>query len=120
MLKDKILTWYTGLPWWGKILGFVVLVLIGVLVVLKWVLPEKSPDRTVSDRVHDDGFETIKDDYADQAKVLETLVKNKKRELATHLNQAGAIDNDTLKAREKIVKAKTMEELLALQKELGL
>jgi len=97
-----------------------VLILVGVLVVLKWLSPRKSPDRTESDRKHDEVFETAKDDYQDQAKVLEGLVKNKKKELAKHLNQAGNIDADTLEAREQIVKAKTMEELLALQEKLGL
>jgi len=120
-LKDAW-AWYTGLPWWGKLLGVLALVGIALLAILAVVSKFLSSgvDRTESDERHDEVVDTALEGYEDQRKVLAGLLKAKKKELATKVNQAGKIDAGTLKAREKILNANSVDELLELQKELGL
>jgi len=126
MLQRKLSdtwAWYKGLPWWGKVLGVLALVGIVLLAVLAGIakfLPGPRVDRTKSDKAHDNVVDTALEGYDDQRKVLDGLLKAKKKEMATKLNQAGDIDQDTLKAREKILKATSAEELLKIQEELGL
>jgi len=125
MLQRKLQqawAWYKSLPWWGKLLGVLALVGIALLAIL-WVVSNflaPRVDRTDSDKAHDDVVDTALNGYEDQREVLDGIIKNKKKELATKLNQANKIDADTLKAREKILKADSVEELLELQEELGL
>lgn len=125
MLQRKLSeawAWYKGLPWWGKLLGVLALVGIVLLAILAGVakfLPS-GVDRTESDNAHDDVVDTALEGYEDQRKILDNILKAKKKEMATRLNTAGTIDRDTLKAREKILKAESVEELLALQDELGI
>lgn len=58
-IVEKIEKWYFGLPWWGKILGFLVLVLLSVLVILKFVLGGGGFAKSKSDEVHSAGVEEI-------------------------------------------------------------
>lgn len=115
-------SWYLGLPWWGKLLGVLALVGIALLAVLSIVSKFLPPavDRTDSDAKHEDVVDTALEGYEDQRKVLDGLLKAKKKEMAAKINQASNTDKETLQAREKILKAGSIEELLKLQKELGL
>jgi hypothetical protein len=120
-LKDAW-AWYMGLPWWGKLLGVLALIgiaLLAILAVVSNFLPS-GVDRTASDEKHDDVVDTALEGYEDQRNVIDGIIKAKKKEMASKLNQADKIDADTLVAREKILKAGSVEELLELQKELGL
>lgn len=125
MLQRKLSeawAWYKGLPWWGKLLGVLALVGIVLLAVLAGIakfLP-RGVDRTDSDEAHNAVVDTAMEGYDDQHRILDGILKAKKKEIATKLNQAKKIDQDTLVAREKILKAESVDELLALQKELGL
>jgi hypothetical protein len=56
---EKVKSWYFRLPWWGKLLGFLVLVLLVVLVILKFVLGGRTPDKPISDIVHTNGVATV-------------------------------------------------------------
>ena len=125
MLQRKLKgawAWYMGLPWWGKLLGVLALIGIALLAILAVVSKFLAPsvNRTKSDKAHDNVVDTALEGYDDQRKVLDGLLKAKKKEMAAKVNQAGKIDADTLKTREKILKADSVEELLELQKELGL
>lgn len=120
-MLQKLWNWYKGLPWWGKVLGAGILVVGAVLLFLPSFFGSTLLlDRKKSDDEHDAVVDTALDGYFDQRRVLDSLIKNKKKELTTRLNQAAAIDGDTLAARERILKAGSMDELLRLQKELGL
>lgn len=120
-LKDAW-AWYMGLPWWGKLLGVLALIgiaLLAILAVVSKFLPS-GVNRTASDKKHDEVVDSALEGYEDQRRVLDGLLKAKKKEMATKVNQAGKIDADTLKTRKRILKADSVEELLELQKELGL
>lgn len=118
----KMWSWYKELPWWGKALG--VLALVGIVLFAGVTLVSRfwsnSLDRSKSDKQHDAVVDTALKSNKEIANTADKLIKTKKREIATKLNQANKIDVDTLTAREKIQKAKTIDELLKLQKELGL
>jgi len=92
-LFNKVKTWYFGLPWWGKLLGFLVLVLLVVLVILKFVLGGSGGSgRTESDRIHDEG-------------VQQTISTGKKKEeaLATEIKK---IETETAKIEAENAAAK--------------
>jgi Sec-independent protein translocase protein TatA len=78
-LFNKVKTWYFGLPWWGKLLGFLVLVLLAVLVILKFVLGAGGLGKSKSDTVHAAG-------------VAQTMTTGKKKEeaLATEIKKSEA------------------------------
>ena len=116
-LWDKYKAW----PWWGKVLGCVLLVLILALLILS-VIPSPSPRKPLNeiDDFHDERHE---EDMAEAKKEEEALrkevVKNK-LEIARKLNTAKDIDADTMKKREELNDAQTMEDLDALQRKWGL
>jgi uncharacterized membrane protein len=116
-LWEKYKTW----PWWGKVLGCVLLVLILALLILSLV-PASSSKKPLNeiDEFHDDKHTQDMKEAQAEAKVLRKEIIKNKLEIARKLNVAKTIDADTLKKREKLNDAQTMEELDALQREWGL
>jgi len=112
--------WYRKLPWWGKLLCILPVVLFAGALVFYYVFAPSGIGRGKSDEKHEEVVDEALDRNEELINTLDHLVKTKKKEIATKLNQAHAVDTDTLKAREKIQQANSMEELLKLQKELGL
>jgi len=124
---DKIKSvweWYKARPTWQKFFLWIVLVVVVVLVVvaaLGVLTPtpkkpsHKKPDAAHSDMV-DSTINTLDEDNAE----LKAGIEEKKKELAVRLNQARKIDATTVKDRDRISKARTMEELDRLQEELDL
>lgn len=124
MIKQKI-EWlwdtYKKWPWWKKILGagvFVLIVILGVLYFLnKLVNPSPLPPL---DNLHTEHADENIKPLIEENEALKKDVDQKKKEIVTRLNQATSIDQTTLDRRAKIEKANSMEELDALQKEFGL
>jgi hypothetical protein len=113
-------SWYFGLPWYFKILGMVVLV--GLL--LLWLLKTFWKDGTGGAHygwADPKGLvDSATKDFRENDAAITEIIDAKKKEIATKLNQAGAIDQTTLDNRKKLEAATTMEELDKLQRELGL
>lgn len=112
---------YKSWPWWGKLLG--VVVLMGVLLLLILSLIHKpGPRKPLNeiDNFHDDQVDEARKELADEQEALQEEIKEAKKNIAKGLNTAGEIDQDTLKKREQVAEATTMDELDKMQKEWGL
>ena len=116
----KTWEWYKKLPWYFKLIGWVVFILIGVISPFIFFRPDK-PDHAdaVDNTVLGNTEERVNDIERENAQIKKDII-TKKKEIATKLNQARNIDAKTLEGRKKIEAATTMEELDKLQKELGL
>lgn len=122
---NKTKKWASGLPWYWKWGGYILLALafFGVLAVLVFGSGSKKEEASnlkELDNVHADEVKTTLDILEDEQKELQAEIKKKKVEIATKLNQAKKIDEETMRDRDKIEKAETMAELLELQEKLGL
>ena len=123
-MKDafqKAWAWWKKLHWAWKILGFVLLIAIALL----WVLSlfqrgDDYGDLSAVDAHHSEKVNKALDDLEKEREKTQAEITAKKKEIAAKLNQASTIDADTLKRREKINAATTMEELDKLQEELDL
>ena len=125
MLEEKLAKnwgWYRNLPWPGKICCVVMLLGIALLAILVAVSKvfAKRVDRSESDTQHRETVDIALSGQENQRNILDNIIKIKKSEIATKLNRAKNIDVKTLKARERIKKAESLQELLDLQRELGL
>ena len=112
---------YKAWPWWGKVLGCVLLVLILALLILS-VIPSPSSRKPLNeiDDFHDDKHaKDMKEAQAEKEALRKEIVKSK-LEIARRLNTAKDIDADTMKKREELNDAQTMDDLDALQKKWGL
>lgn len=79
---QKVKTWYGKLPWWGKLLGFLVLILLVVLIILKFVLGGGTPNRDKSDAVHVKGVEKVIDAGKKEDKELGNAIATTEKEIA--------------------------------------
>ena len=117
-------SWYLGLPWWGKALGWVAFIGVLILLVLlifmppavKPILKMLGEVDDLKDGQHNENMENLQD----EGKEIEKAIKEKKKEIAKKVNQAGEIDKETLERRAAISNATTMEELEELQERFGL
>jgi hypothetical protein len=96
-LFNKVKGWYFGLPWWGKILGFLVLVLLAALVILKFVLGGGVPGKSKSDGVHTAGVKKViaagtKKDQELGTAITTTQEEISKVEAAKDVIETGAAD----------------------------
>lgn len=113
------LKWWKALPWYWKILGCIVLVLLGALWILS-LFERGNSDLSAIDALRenytDDALAGI-----DQEKALNAKkIAEKKQEITKRLNLAKDIDAATLERREAIRKADSMETLDTMQKEWDL
>ena len=114
-------SWYLKLPWWGKILGAILLIVLVVLVVLSLAAQLLSPGpKTSADKEHAETVDTALEGQKNIRKELDETINLKKKEMYRHINSAAKIDAKTMKNRQKIYEATTMDELDELQKKLGL
>lgn len=118
---QKAWNWWKKLHWAWKILGFVLLILIALL----WVLSlfqrkDGYDDLSAIDAHHSEKVDQALNDLEKEREKTKAEIAARKKEIATKLNQASTIDAETLKRRERINAATTMEELDELQKELDL
>ncbi|RLC85690.1 MAG: hypothetical protein DRJ03_10890 [Chloroflexi bacterium] len=118
-MRSRIWNWYQGLPWYWKVLGAVVLIFLVLLTILS-AFKRATPDHRRTDDAHNATVDTALDGLKSQDAAVAKAIRTKKKDIAVKLNQAGKIDNTTLLGRKRIEEASTMDELDALQKELGL
>jgi hypothetical protein len=124
-LIQKLKTWWGGLPWWGKVLASLVWVLIALFFILFLVgkilggtgdvVSLKKLDKKVEEMFKDQDAVIWEDIEHQEAKVEEA-----KKTIADKIASAGKIDEKTKEDTDRILAAKTMKELDALQEELGL
>jgi hypothetical protein len=112
-------TWYTGLPWYWKVLAVFVLLLVAAL----WVIVKLWPSDTTTGNA--DALVTARTDEAlaeadaDAEKLTAELVAQKEKVLEG-LVKADEADAAAGERRVKILAASSMDELDKLQKEYGL
>jgi lactam utilization protein B len=108
----KFYAWYQRIPWWGKVLAFLLLLLVGAAIVAISVFGKTTT--TGADAVQEASLKTEEQVYAEKKKELEkALVEKKKREAAL-INQTTKLDAASLEKREKIAAAKSIEEVDAI------
>lgn len=113
--------WYKGLKWYWKILGSVLLIVLAVLAILGIAAKIMAPGpRTEADEEHAATVDTALEGQEEIRKKLDEALNLKKKELYKSINSAAKIDAKTLKRRQQIYEADTMEELDELQRKLGL
>jgi len=104
-LFNKVKTWYFGLPWWGKLLGFLVLVLLAVLVILKFVLGGGGgTGRTESDDIHEAGVKQTISTGKKKEEALATEIKKVEAETAK-IEAANAAAEVTTKTKHDQINA---------------
>jgi hypothetical protein len=101
-LFQKVKKWYGGLPWWGKLLGFLVLVLLVVLVILKFVLGGGTPTKPKSDTVHETGVTKVMDAGKKKDKELGTAIATTEKEIAKVETAKDVIETKADTAHDKI------------------
>lgn len=121
---DRTKKWASGLPWYWKWVGYLLLALafFGVLAVLVFGSGSKKEDSNLKDldNLHADEVKATLDILEDERKELQAEIRKKKVEVYKKLNQAKKIDAQTIKDRKRLEDAETMEELDRLQEEMGL
>jgi hypothetical protein len=121
---NEMLAWYKGLAWYWKILGVVILAVVALL----WVLSlfTKPADGGGQDALRDvdeqhaAAVDEKLDGLEEKDKEIEKEIIRKKKDLARKVNMANDIDNATIERRKRIEAATTMEEVDAIERELGL
>lgn len=120
-LFQKFWTSYKSWPWWGKVLGAVLLAVLAVLAVLAIAARVLvSGPKTLADEEHAETVDTALEGQEKIRRELDETINLKKKQMYRHINSAAKIDAKTLKNRQKIYEATSMEELDELQKKLGL
>jgi hypothetical protein len=104
-LYNKVKTWYFGLPWWGKLLGFLVLVLLIVLLILKFVLGAGGgTGKSKSDTVHEEGVKQTISTGKKKEEALATEIKKSEAETAK-IEAANAAAEVTTKTKHDQINA---------------
>jgi len=112
--------WWKGLKWYWKIFGCLLLVIVAGLWLLSLLDRRDAADLVEIDDFHEKKTDRRLDELEEQRKEVDRRIAATKKEIATKLNQANSIDAETLKRREALTEAKSMEELDELQKEWDL
>lgn len=116
---QRIWAWYTKLPWYWKLVGWLVFALVIFIWIYQLFFPSSS-DLSELDALHREHTDNAVKEIEDENKKIEKEIRERKKEIATKLNQARDIDATTLEGRKKLEAASSMDELDKLQKELGL
>lgn len=112
-------TWYTGLPWYWKVLAVFVLLLVAALWVIVKLWPSTPETGNADALVTARTDEALAEADADAVKLQEEL-NTAKRNVAESIKDAHDADVVAGERRGKILAATSMEELDKLQKEYGL
>ena len=121
---ERAAQWYKKLPWYWKLVGWLVFVLLIGAVIAAMVSPSLNKQMLSwfkeADKLHEDQVDEELSDLTKQDDAILKGIIEKKKELATKINQAAVIDQEAMDRRKKITGATTMEELDKIQKEYGL
>lgn len=120
-ILQQATTWFTALPWYWKLLAWVVVVLAAILAVLVLIrrLVPSSTARSADTHILTRTDNALKKQTAD-LEVMRKRVADKRAQILDSLQAADLLDTKRMEDREKILAAGTMAELDRLQKELGL
>lgn len=121
----KLWRWFVSLPWYGKVVAPVVLILLALFFVLMFVGKIfNGVGSTVSLAKLDKLVEAqTKANVVKSEEVIReetTKIYNKKKEIEQQIQKAENVDAETAKGIARIRAAQSMEELDKLQKEMGL
>ena len=108
---EKIKGWYFGLPWWGKLLGFLVLVFLIVLLILKYVLGGPGVEKTKSDAVHEAGVTATIDAGKKTDATLDTGIAQVETDVAAVTAESAAAEVTTQTTHQKIKNAGSFAEV---------
>jgi hypothetical protein len=120
---ESIKAWYFNLPWWGKVIGVGVLVILGLVSALVYVFRSKSPAGEILeelDKQHEEQVDQELEQLEAAGETIKKSIEQAKKEVYKKINLAGTIDAETLKNRKAVEEAETMEDLDEIQKRLGL
>jgi len=104
-LFKKVKDWYFKLPWWGKLLGFLVLVLLAALVILKFVLGGGVPGKSKSDKTHEAGVGKVIKAGEKEDKELGTAIAKTEKEIAKVETAKDVIETTATDAHGKVSNA---------------
>jgi hypothetical protein len=116
-------TWATfkAWPWYFRLLGGIFLLAFVILATLGIAAKILAPGpKTSADEEHAETVDTALEGQEKIREELDETINLKKKQMYRHINSATKIDAKTLKNRQKIYEATSMEELDELQKKLGL
>ena len=117
----KAWTRWKDLAWYWKPISFVLLIGLATLWVLSLFSRDDSQDvLNALDKRQEKKTDAALSKLREQEEEVTKLIRTKKKEIGTKLNQAAKIDATTVKRREEINGATTMEKLDELQKKWGL
>jgi flagellar biosynthesis/type III secretory pathway M-ring protein FliF/YscJ len=121
IIFQKFWTSYKSWSWWKKALGLILLVVLAILAALAIAAKILAPGpKTSADKEHAKTIDTALEGQEKIREELDETVNLKKKEMYRHINSASKIDAKTLKNRQRIFDATSMDELDELQKKLGL
>ena len=113
---NKVKTWFKGLPWHWKIILFIPVLVFVILLILPYALTSSGSGVKEHEKVIDETIKGLKDNIEIEKKEI----AERKKYILQNLELADKIDSDTLKRKERILLATSLEELDALQKEFDL
>jgi len=114
----KTKAWFLGLPWYLKIILFIPIVALAILLILPYALTASGPGKGI--REHEAVVDTAIDDLKENIEIQKKEIAERKKYILKNLELADRVDSDTLKRKERILLAESMEELDKLQKEFDL
>lgn len=126
VLYLRVKEWYLGLPWYWKILGFLILIIMFLLLILSVLSGDREKAKqseTIMADIDNKQEKEVEDELVELQKKeneITNRIKKKKVEMATKINNAKEIDVDALKKGEEIKKATTMDDLDKIQEKYGL
>lgn len=110
---DKLIAKLRGLPWYFKVL-FGLFFLIAIIVVGSAMALTFRTDQVLAPP------KTSTKLMEDHARTIKKTIQLRKKHISRLMDYANKIDQNTQGNRERVREAKTLDELNALQKELGL
>ncbi len=121
-LADKLWERYKQWPWWKKILGVAVILLVVLFSILA-LLRKPNPGGDL--RTDVDAFQNGKtqeglESLQGEEEQLKTAIEKKREEITLRLEIASGIDEKASERRKELLEAKTMDDLDRLQSKWGL
>jgi len=110
-LFKKVKDWYFKLPWWGKLLGFLVLVLLAILVILRFVLGGGGVGKSKSDKAHSAGVGKVIKAGEEKDKNLGTAIAETEKEIAKVETAKDVIENRADDAHGEVNRAGSFKDV---------
>jgi len=115
---ERLKSWFLALPWYWKILVFVPLLAVGILVILTTLASPGPQDKGI--REHRKMVDNIIEGLKENVEAEKKAINERKIYILKNLELADKMDSETLKRKDRILLAESMEELDKLQEEFQL